>query len=305
MKDSLASSSSTRSFVKNQSETSKIEELKSVTLLSETLHEVGDDNVENTPDSLFKKKSFRRRIKRRIKSFLRKPRFFKAKQDILEVQKFSMICMIGFGSSGGDVASPSPYKTFSALVVAAWELFIKLGGLFVQAFQNLPVIGNWLIEMFINHQYFIMYGSLVGCALFYFNHLAKKFSDHLKWYDRLFLIILSLIAAWLACEFFTSEAFHTILLWLKNLIFKIISMFRNRNNSVDLSTQDPLDPLDNAKSSKDNEFRVFLFYSVLSIATLKYLYYRFKRKLVGDGPLMHLIEMDIYLNDWIPLLGNR
>lgn len=150
IKDTTAYSFSVRTSVKNESEDSKTDESESVTLLSETLNEVGDDNVESTPDSIFKKTSIPRRIKRRIKSLLKKSRFFKAKQEIVEVQKFFMICMIGFGSSGGGDASPSAYKTFSELLVAAWELFIKLSGLLVKAFQEVPVLGKRLVQFFMN-----------------------------------------------------------------------------------------------------------------------------------------------------------
>lgn len=84
-------------------------------------------------------------------------------------------------------------------------------------------------------------------------------------------------------------------------------MLRNRNNSVDLSTQGTLD---NSESSKASGFRLFLFYSVLTLATMRCLLHNFKRTLVGDGPITDVVidlmdTVRIDLNNYIPLLGNR
>lgn len=286
-------------FVKNESKSSKMDESESVTLLIETVNEVGDNNVGNT---------LPRRIRRKLKSLLKKPRVFKrfrfekevfAKQDIVEVQKFSMICF---------VATPSQDQTvvelFHLMSLSAWELFKKIGGLIVQFFQqSVPAIANKLAKLIMKDPYFILYASLACGALLSLNYLFKRFGKNLKAHNRLILIILSLITAWLVGEFITSEGLKNILLWLKNLILRILLILPNRNSSIDAS---PPAAIKNPEVSNTDGLRSFLFYSVLTIVTFKYLLRKFKEKLVNAGPLTPLIIdlveiVDIDGNKWIPL----
>jgi hypothetical protein len=283
------------SNVNNHSDNSKIDE--SFKPLIEELDEVGDDYVGKTPNSVFREKCLTRRFKRRVQRFIQKPKFLKAKQEIIKFQKFSMICAIG------NPALPISGKEglvelFLMTVGKAWDLFVKIGGLIIKFLKNRATS---LIKLVMKYPYFSMFTVFVSCALLLLDHLARKFGRKIQWYDRLIILILSLIATWLLSVVIKAEAFKTIIKWLKSILIKIMLILRSLNSSIGSYTQDT-SAIDKPKPSKAEDFKVFVFFSVLTALTTRYLLSVFKRKVVGDGPLsdelINILEID--LTDYLP-----
>ena len=262
------------------------------------INKVEDASIGKTPDSSFKGKYLTRRFKRRIKCLIQNPKFFKAKQEIIQFQQFSMICAVG--SSALPISEKEGLtQLFFMFVGEAWKLFVKIGGLFIKFLKNR---GMSLIKLCMKHPYFSMFTVFVSCALLLLDRLAKKFGRRVKWYDRLIIIILSLIATWLLTLLIKAEAFRTITEWLKSLLIKTMVTLRILNNSIDLYTQDT-SLIDKSKPSKVENLKVFVFFSVFTALTTRYLLYAFKRRIVGtDGPLTdELIKiLEIDLTDYLP-----
>ena len=94
------------------------------------------DNLESasvlkTPSSSFRKKSLLRHVKRRLKCFRKKPRFFQTKKEFLtfeQLEKFAVIYII-------PTLSVSKKKGFIKLVIIlcqhVWYLFKNLGSLMI------------------------------------------------------------------------------------------------------------------------------------------------------------------------------
>ena len=139
-----------------------------------------------------------------------------------------------------------------------------------------------------------MFTVFANCALLLIDHLARKFGRKLGLYNRLIILILSLIATWLVSVVIKAESFKTIIEWLKSILIQIILILRSLNSSIDSYTQDTIDK---PKPSKAEDFKVFVFFSVLTVLTTSYLLSVFKRKVVGDGPLNNklitILEMDL------------
>lgn len=236
-----------------------------------------------------------RRFKRKSKRFIQKPKFLKAKQEIIQFQKFSMICAVG--NSALPISKKEGLtKLFLMTVGEAWNLFVKIGGLIIKFLKHRGIFFKKLI---MKHPYFSMFTVFVSCALLLLDRLAKKFGRKLYWYDRLIFIILSLIATWLMSVVIKAEAFKTIIQWLKSIVIRIMLILRILNNSIDSYTQD-MSLINKSKPSKD--LKVFVFFSIVTALTTKYLLYAFKRRIVGDGPLsdeiIKILEID--LTDYLP-----
>lgn len=244
-----------------------------------------------------KKKCLTRRFKRRVQRFIQKPKFLKAKQEIIEFQKFSIIYAVG--NSALPISEKEGFvKLFLMMVGEAWKLFVKIGGLII---KFLKIRATFLIKFLMKYPYLNTFAVYVSCALLLLNYLAKKFKRKLGWYDRLLIIILSLLATWLMSIVIKAEAFKTIIEWLKSILIQIILNLRNFNSLIDSSTQDRVDK---PKPAKADDFKVFVFFAVLTALTTRYLLSAFKRKVVGDGPftdeIIKILELEINLNDYLP-----
>ena len=261
---------------------------------------LGDDYVAKILNSGFREKFLTRRFRRRFHRFIQKRKVLKATQKMIEFQKFSMICAVG------NPALPISkeegfFKLFWIMTQEAWHLFLKIGGLIIKILKNR---GTSLIKLVMKHPYFSMFTVFTSCALLLLNHLARKFGRKLQWYDRLIIIILSLVATWLMSVVIKAEAFKTILEWLKSILIQIILGLRSFNSSIDSHTQDiTYKP----KPSKAEDFKVFVFFSVITAITTRYLLHLFKRKVVGDGPftneLINIVELD--LSDYLPKVSRN
>ena len=258
--------------------------------------------------SHFRKKSSTRRSKRRVQRFIQKLKYLKAKQQIQEFEKFSIICM---------VADPAVTITGEEGIIElvllsigqAWNFFVKLGGLLIKFFSNRAID---LLKFIKGSPFLVAFGAFASCALLLINHYANKFGRKLKWYDRLGIIILSLLATLLLMVIIKGEGFKTIAEWLKNVIIRIIVLLRYLNNFIDnilkyvKESLDsvPLDsvPLDQSEPSKSNDLKAFIFFSALTALTTKYFLTLYKRKVVGDGPFSDLIIsiIEIDLTDYLP-----
>ena len=172
------------------------------------------------------KKSLTRRFKRRVQRLIQKPKFLKAGQEIIQFQKFSMICMVGNPTLPIN-GKEDLVKLFLMTVKQAWDLFVKIGGLIIQWLKNRSTP---LIKLAIKHPYFTLFTAFASCALLMLNHLAKKFGRKLQWYDRLITVILALIATWLFSVVIKAEAFKTIIEWLKSILGQIILILHNLNS---------------------------------------------------------------------------
>ena len=262
------------------------------------LDKVGDDYVVKTPIE----KCLTRRFRRRFQGFIKKRKVLKAKQEMIEFQKFSMICAVGVGNPALPISGKEGFvKLFLMMVGEAWDLFVKIGGLIIKFLKSRS---KSLTKLLMKHPYFSMFTVFASCALLLINHLARKFGRKLSWYDRLIIIILSLLATWLMSAIIKAEAFKTILEWLKSILIQVILSLRNFNSSIDSYRQDKVDT---PKPPKGEDFKVFVFFSVLTALTTRYLLYVFKRKVVGDGPLsnelIHFLEMD--LSEYSPKLSRN
>ena len=242
---------------------------------------VGDDYVEKTPNSVFRRKSLNRRFRRRLQRFIQKRKVLKAQQEIIELQKFSMICAIGtpalpINGKEGFV------QLFLMMTGEAWALFVKIGGLIIKFLQTRS---TYLLKLVMKHPYFSLFTVYASCSLLLFNHLAKKFGRKLRWFDRVIMIILLLLATWLTSAVIKAEAFKTILEWLKSILIQVIMSLRTFNSRIDSYFNSSTDlSIDKPKPSNAKEFRAFVFFSILTTITMRYFLYLFKRKLVGDGP---------------------
>ena len=253
--------------------------------------------------SHFRKKSSTRRSKRRVQRFIQKLKYLKAKQQIQEFEKFSIICM---------VADPAVTITGEEGIIElvllsigqAWNFFVKLGGLLIKFFSNRAID---LLKFIKGSPFLVAFGAFASCALLLINHYANKFGRKLKWYDRLGIIILSLLATLLLMVIIKGEGFKTIAEWLKNVIIRIIVLLRYLNNFIDnilKYVKESLDsvPLDQSEPSKSNDLKAFIFFSALTALTTKYFLTLYKRKVVGDGPFSDLIIsiIEIDLTDYLP-----
>ena len=233
-----------------------------------------DNYIAQIPNSDFREnRPFRRRFKR----FIKKRRFLKAKKQIQEFPKFSMIC---------EVKNPALpineeegfIKLFLMMTKEAWNIFLQLGGL---AIKFLKGRADYLIKLLMKHPYFSMFTVLSSCSLLLLNHLTRKFGRKVTFYDRILTLILSLIATLLLYVIIRVEGFKTIQEWLRSVLIQIIFVFRSFSGLIDSKTQDTVY---NSKPSKAKDFKTFAFFSIITILTTRYLLNLFKHKLVGDVP---------------------
>ena len=166
-----------------------------------------------------------------------------------------------------------------------------MGGLLIKFLKNRS---KSLVKLTMKHPYFTMFTVFASFGLLIFTHLARKFGRRLKWYNRLIIIILSLLVIWLLNVVIKAEAFKTILDWLKSIIIQIIVGLRSFTSLIDSYTEDLVEK---PKPSTSEDFKVFVFFSLLTAITTRYLLYLFYRKLVGPGPftdeIIKIIEMDV------------
>ena len=252
---------------------------------------VGDDYVEKTPNSVFRKKSLNRRLRRRLQRFLQKRKVLKAQQEIIELQKFSMICAVG-NPTIPITGEESFVQLFLVMTGEAWALFVKLGGLIL---KFLKTHSTYLLKFIIEHPYFSLFTVYSSCGLLLLNHLAKKFDRKLRWFDRVMMLILMLLTTWLTSAVIKAEAFKTILEWFKSILIQVIVSLRTFNSRVDSYFSSSTDLYkDKPKPENAGEFKTFVFFSILTTLTTGYLLYAFKRHIVGDGSF---IDDIIYIID--------
>jgi hypothetical protein len=247
---------------------------------------------------------FRRRFRRRFQRLLKKPKFLKAKQEMIKFQKFSTICAVAAVPVSGEEGW---VKLFLMMSQEAWRLFLIIGDLIL---QSLKKFGTFLMKRLMQHPYFSLFAVFASCALLLFNHLATKFGRKLQWYDRLLIIVLALVATLLLSLVIQTEALKTIIEWFKKILIQIIMGLRSLIRLLDSHTQDEdLVSISKPKSSKGEDLKVFVFFSVITAITTKSLLQLFKRKVVGDGPLttelINILDLDIDLNDYLPKLGKN
>jgi hypothetical protein len=196
---------------------------------------------------------------------------------MIEFQKFSMICAVG--NPALPISGEEGFvKLFLMMVGEAWDLFVKIGGLIL---KFLKTRATSLIKLVMKHPYFSVFVVFTSCALLLINHLARKFGRALRWYNRLIIIILSLLAILLMSALMKAEAFKTVLEWVKSILIQIILILRSFTSSIDSY---PQNIVDKPKPSKAKDFKVFVFFTVLTALTTRYLLSVFKRKVMGDGP---------------------
>ena len=247
-------------------------------------------------------RSFKRYFKKRFRRLIKKPKFLKAKQEIVKFQKFSMICMVGNPAISQDLPISKEeglVKLFWTMLGQAWDLFIKLGGLMIEWSKNCSVS---LIKLIIKHKFFLGFATFASCALLLFNHLATKFGRKLKWYDRLITFILILLALLLLYIIIKVEALQTIVNWLKSILIQLILILHKLTSLIESHTHtQKIVEIKKPKPSKTREFEMFIFFSFITAITTGYLLSLFKRKVVGDGPfsdiIVQIIEID--LNDYL------
>ena len=260
-----------------------------------------DDYIAKIPNSGFREN---RRFRRRFQRLMKNRKVLKAEQEMMKFQKFSTICAFTIAPVSGEEGL---VKLFLMMSQEAWRLFLKIGDLII---QSLKKFGTYVIKLIMQHPYFSLFAVFTSCALLLFNHLARKFGRKLQWYDRLLIIILALIATLLLSVAIKSEAFKTILEWLKKILIRIILGLRSLTSFLDSHTQDKdLVSRSKPKSSKGEDLKVFVFFSVITAITTKCLLQLFKRKVVGDGPftteLINILELDIDLSDYLPKVGRN
>lgn len=259
-----------------------------------------------------RKKSLTRRFKRRVQRLIQTPKFLKVKQEIIKFQKFSIICMVANPTISAEEVSGEEglFKLFLMTLEQAWDLFVKIGGLIIQWFKNSSSsFVSFLVKLAMQHRYSALYLTFASCALLLAIRLAKKFGKKLQWYDRPIILILTLLATLLFSIVIKTEVFKTIIEWLtsilKSILVQIILILQNLTKLIDSRkknhTQNTLE-IEKPKPSRAGEFQEFLFFSLLTVITARYILYRFKRKLVGDGPFADLLIdiIDIDLSDYLP-----
>ena len=254
------------------------------------IKKIVDEDVAKTLNSGFRAQFFTRRFKRRFQRFIQKRKFLKAKQEIRKFQKFAMIYSVG--TPALPISTDQGFvQLFMMMVGQAWDLFVKIGGLILKV---LKTYATSLMKLLMRHPYFSMFTVFASCSLLLLNHLARKFGKKLVWYHRLLSVFISLLLIWLLSILIKAETFKTILEWLKSIFVQITITLRSLAMSLDSSLPDAVD---NPKSSKAKDFQVFVFFSALTVLTTRYFLYRFKRQVVGDGPLtnevINFIEIDL------------
>jgi hypothetical protein len=264
------------------------------------IEELDYNYIKKTPNSVLREKYSTRRFKRRIQRLIQKPKFLKDKREFFQFQKFSMICAVG-NSALPISEKDGLIKLFLMTAGAAWDLLAKICSLILKYSKN---CGTFLVKLCKKYPYYTMFTVFASCALLLLDRLAKKFGRKLQWYDRLIIIILSLIATWLLSVVIQAESFKTIFEWLKSMLIKImvtLGILNNSIDSIDSYTQDP-SLLDKPKPSKAEDFKVFVFFSVLTALTTRYLLYAYKRRVVGDGPLSNEVIkiLEIDPTDYLP-----
>nr|WPV76491.1 hypothetical protein [Naviculales sp.]WPV76571.1 hypothetical protein [Naviculales sp.] len=147
---------------------------------------------------------------------------------------------------------------------------------------------NSLLYYCKNHPWIIMSWGYAIFALFIMNKLIKKYGKKFRWYNFLILIIIYLIIIWLLGVAMKTEVFQAILKLLKRTLFKFKTILTLRDLKKSLAEHSDYSLAEDAKNNK-NDFKNFMIFSIFTIVITKFLYQRFKRKLVGEGPLTDIV----------------
>ena len=231
----------------------------------------------------------KRSFLRRIKSLLKKPKFFLAKREILKFQKFSVICFIGNSSSiSGDKRE----------LAELFQRAVILANKYSQEFLN------WLLSwfskitaLFKNHGLFILFGVSISLALLIFREQVKKTNNSImSWLKKKF--------KWptIGCSVIVILVIYLLLIAVTDLpplpVTKIIRYFISQVKKVSAIFQSsPEKPVIMTDESKYNgERNKLIFLSVITVLFLRYLLGKYKRKLFEDIPFGEIL-IEMYDND--------
>jgi hypothetical protein len=234
-------------------------------------------------------------LTRRIKRFFRKRKSSKLHKEIMEFQKYSLICFIANPELPLQEFPLNGEKDLRQLFVwclqQAWTVLSKVLRLMIKFLKKgSMVILRWLK----NHPWMTAFATYMACALLVLHHLSKKFGRKLRWFDRLLVILMLLGIASLLALAIKNEAFSTIIKWLKSILLNILLALRSINSLLDKWLNDsPSNPSTIGDKSqlpetKDN-FKNFLLFSTLIFVATRYLLKIYKRRLVGESPFTDIV----------------
>ena len=250
----------------------------------------------------FKRFKRAKNFSRRIKRFLKRPKLMKLNKKILQLQKYSLIYSVA-NSRDTVTSDDGIVEIFRMCVAVAWDIFVKLGHLFIKFFKK---SGRFLVKHLMTHPWFAAYVVFSSCALLILHRIAQRFGKKLNWFHIGGIILLSLVIIGAFALLIQMEAFKTIAEWLKSILLTILVDLQNLTsfldkNFGDLGPNRPTNDLEpvhglEPKPSKAGDFKTFILFSLLTVITTRFLLIRFKRQLVGESPLIDIV-IEILEND--------
>jgi len=231
-------------------------------------------------------------LTRRIKRFLKKRKSSKLHKEIMEFQKYSLICFIADPQLPLQVNDEEDLRQiFIWCVQQAGAVLSKVFRLIIKFLKKGSVV---IFKFLMRGRWMVAFATYTVCALLILQHLSKKFRRKLCWYERLLLVLLFLGIASLLAFAIQNEAFSTIIQWLKSILLTILFILRRINSSLAKWLKDY--PSDSSSigdkpqvSETSNDFKNFVLFSILTFVVTKYMLIIYKRRLVGEGPFTDII----------------
>jgi len=228
-------------------------------------------------NSIMKK---RKALRRRLKRWLRRPKSLKARKELLELQKFFLICFIG---NTTEIERPDP----SAVELFRWgmNIFATYWQKFVAwLLKWFPRVTWPIIRAFRNNAYFALSMGGLAVALWVFQEQIRQakestgnwLKDHIGWWLMLVLILLSIFLIMLVTDIPPIPVKKTIL-WL---IGNISGRLRSSSGLSSEMMSEPKPP------NERNKAIVFL---LTTCVVLRYLLKQYKRKVFEDLPFGNLL----------------
>jgi hypothetical protein len=237
---------------------------------------------------------------------MKTPKFLQTEKKIWEFEKMAIIYSVAISPSmflfdaGNSSKGPTPrsdmevlVETFRLTIQSAWKLF-KI--IMKVVFKFLKTHLKAIVRAIISHPYLSGFFVFITAAMLLLNHLAAKFGRKILWYHYLLVLILGLLGSWLIAILIQNGAFNTIMEVMMAIIAQVGSIFRPilphcSNERLEDGTKS-VDLAQLTESSKINHRRAFIIFSAAVGVVTKVLLARYKRQLVGDGPLTsELVEM--------------
>ena len=226
----------------------------------------------------FRRKSSTRRYKRRIQRFIQKLKCLKAKQQIQEFQKFSIICFIGNSQSSVE-DKQGLAELFKAFVNLANKSFHEFINWIMTIF---PAVTGAVVSFFKNKPSYIIFGVALSVALIIFRTSLTNTGDKiLNWFISAYkqnqvgcssIILLAIYCLLMLVTDLPRIPIKALILYiirfLNDLSKQVSSWFQSLKNTTELSTEltNELKPNNNANSERNTMVTLF----IITVVVLRY-----------------------------------